>query len=753
MFKRTLLVAFLLASPALATKTQFFKHADRTAFETGTLKDVVSTNFGQLRLSRALEPLLGDEGKYASIDAIAELGDGSLLVGTTASGKLIRISDAKPTELADFGEATGVAAIAITPGGDALVGVSGERASVQVLRKGAAKLEQLVQLPEGTQYIWSMAQAADGKIYLGTGPDGQLFEMSGDGKELRVIFDSEEDNLRALALLNDTLFVGTDPNGLILKLDRATGKAFVVYDAPETEVSSLLIDPRGGQVYAATSQLVEGDGESQAAASNGSPTGHGTGHMKYEPGQTPATHPGDQTDGALDVEPQTPTSLQDAEGPATKPAEHASLNITSGPKPTTMADEDAGEAAPNGNAVYRIDEQGFVSEVFRDSVMIFGLARQEDQLFIATGPRGSVYQLDLTSEEHSTVGKVQATQVTAIFSTSDRRLILGTGGGSAEAYTLAGKIAGAGTFTSPVLDASQTSRFGKLQVHGNVPAGTTLMVSTRGSNVQDEDSPLWSEWSAPVPAARYTDVKTPPARYAQYRLTLAGDGSKSPAVDAIEWAYLQPNIAPRIDSVTVATPSPTADEKTGELSASATRTVEWSSTEPNGDDLLFSIYVRREGSPSWTRIAKDIAGATYDWDSRRVADGRYEVKVEASDALANDAGTGKTASRVAEALTVDNTPPVIGDIKIEQSRGQATISLRAADKGGTIARLEYTTDDAEHWQSVSPSDMLNDSPDEQYVIVLPAPGGNAPATRVVSVRCSDESGNTAHESVTVAIEK
>ena len=58
-----------------------------------------------------------------------------------------------------------------------------------------------------------------------------------------------------------------------------------------------------------------------------------------------------------------------------------------------------------------------------------------------------------------------------------------------------------------------------------------------------------------------------------------------------------------------------------------------------------------------------------------MADGRYEVKVVASDAAANPPGQGKTASRVSDPVVVDNTPPVIGDLKAtEQGGGGAKIA-------------------------------------------------------------------------------
>ena len=58
-----------------------------------------------------------------------------------------------------------------------------------------------------------------------------------------------------------------------------------------------------------------------------------------------------------------------------------------------------------------------------------------------------------------------------------------------------------------------------------------------------------------------------------------------------------------------------------------------------------------------------LADPTYDWETRGVGDGRYEIKVEATDAAYNPSGQGKTSSRVSDPIVVDNTAPLIGDIR------------------------------------------------------------------------------------------
>src|SRR4029079_7313727 len=54
----------------------------------------------------------------------------------------------------------------------------------------------------------------------------------------------------------DTLYAGTDPNGLVYRINRKTREVFVVFDAPESEVSALALD-RNGNLYAGTAEASE----------------------------------------------------------------------------------------------------------------------------------------------------------------------------------------------------------------------------------------------------------------------------------------------------------------------------------------------------------------------------------------------------------------------------------------------------------------------------------------------------------------
>src|SRR5947199_9743654 len=98
-------------------------------------------------------------------------------------------------------------------------------------------------------------------------------------------------------------------------------------------------------------------------------------------------------------------------------------------------------------------------------------------LLVATGSEGLVYQVNPAAEETVVIAKVDPKQVTCLLPTSDGRIVMGLAnvGGLA---TMGSGYAGEGTFTSPVMDATQISKFGKMELHGSLPQGTSLKEAT-----------------------------------------------------------------------------------------------------------------------------------------------------------------------------------------------------------------------------------------------------------------------------------
>jgi hypothetical protein len=240
--------------------------------------------------------------------------------------------------------------------------------------------------------------------------------------------------------------------------------------------------------------------------------------------------------------------------------------------------------------------------------MVMSLIERNGLLLVGTGSDGLIYQLDPAAEETIVLAKVDPKQVLSMLATKDGRILLGMAnvGGIA---SMSSGYADTGTFTSPVLDAAQISRFGKIHLQGSMPQGTAFTLATRSGNVQDPEKTGWSGWSEEAPAARFVQVKSPPARFLQYRLTFTSTGGKDSAVvDEVDLAYQMPNLAPVVKSIKVGNGGDAA--KLGALLGAAgeaangnggakpatpkntVETITWEADDANADALVYSLYFR-----------------------------------------------------------------------------------------------------------------------------------------------------------------
>jgi hypothetical protein len=136
----------------------------------------------------------------------------------------------------------------------------------------------------------------------------------------------------------------------------------------------------------------------------------------------------------------------------------------------------------------------------------------------------------------------------------------------------------------------------------------------------------------------------------------------------------------------------------------------------------------------------------YTIDGATLADGRYIIKIIASDAPDNPLGQALSGERISEPVDIDNTPPVVRAAAPAQSSGN---NVRAAfdveDATGKIKRADFSLDGAP-WTPLFPEDGIADSGHERYSVELPT---IAAGEHTVSLRAFDGSGNVGTLSVTL----
>jgi hypothetical protein len=174
--------------------------------------------------------------------------------------------------------------------------------------------------------------------------------------------------------------------------------------------------------------------------------------------------------------------------------------------------------------------------------------------------------------------------------------------------------------------------------------------------------------------------------------------------------------------------------------------IQWEASDPNKDSLTYTLQYRAAGSSKWLPLAEDLTTNRYDWETRRVPDGRYVLHVIASDAPDNTPAMALATTRQSDPIVIDNTPPTLAGVQVKMDNGGAIVTGSARDALSEIQSIRYAVDSTEDWQPVLPDDLIFDSTSESFTVKI---AHLAPGPHVVTLRAADELGNAVYQAVQV----
>jgi len=168
-------------------------------------------------------------------------------------------------------------------------------------------------------------------------------------------------------------------------------------------------------------------------------------------------------------------------------------------------------------------------------------------------------------------------------------------------------------------------------------------------------------------------------------------------------------------------------------------TISWKASDPNGDALLYALYFKAEDESTWKLIDEDMESAKMGIKTLGIADGRYRFRVVVSDEKGNPPEASLEGERISDAFVVDNTPPGIKGIKTKERDGRIEITATVSDGLSFISSLNGDLDNDTSF-TIDAADGFFDERDEELSWLSDKLESGE---HVLTLAVTDRRGNTA----------
>ncbi len=743
-------VRFALRSLALCSVALgWLCAATTTTWEMNSYQDFLKGRFtgisldrdGRLHLAPKLETVFSS-GQPA-IWSVALAPDGSIYAGTGHRGRVYRIDASGANTLVWTSDEPEIFALALDSNGQLYAASSPDGKVYRIQNGKAAEF-----FAPKAKYIWSLAFASDGSLFVGTGDPGNVYRVDKSGKS-ELYYESGQSHITALAFdAKGNLLAGSEPNGILYRIS-AKDKAFVLYDASLPEIRAIVPQP-DGTVYAAAlgGSVANRSGPLMPALSS--------------PMSITVTAPAT----SITVSDSAETNAQAA--PEIKPKADASKAASTAAQQTSALSPLTEIPGVEKSAVYKINPDATVETVWssKEENVYSMLVEQNGSVVFATDAQGRVYRL--AADRKATL-LVETNEGEATRLLRDSTGLVAATGDMGKLMRLAGSEGASGTYESPVHDSGTVARWGRLTWRSSGQAS----FATRSGNSARPDK-TWSDWSEPLTDPQNSIIRSPNARYIQWRAELKGPGATA---ESVRLFYLPQNNPPTVRSINVTTQASSASSQksagtnsasaaaysitvtdSGDASAAAgtpTQTlthgagsqiqVTWQADDPDSDRLVYALYFRGEDETEWKLIKSNMNENSMLLDGDVLADGRYFFRVIASDRPSNAADAARQDELVSSPVLIDNTPPVVTLSAPRRLESRVEVDAEVADQTSPLRRCEYSLD-AGPWTPVEAADGVTDSPREQYHIAIP---NLRPGEHIIVVRAYDTANNAGLAKVVV----
>ena len=175
------------------------------------------------------------------------------------------------------------------------------------------------------------------------------------------------------------------------------------------------------------------------------------------------------------------------------------------------------------------------------------------------------------------------------------------------------------------------------------------------------------------------------------------------------------------------------------VASPGTRVVFWTVSDQDGDNLLYTFSLRRDGDAAWTDIVVDSAESYAQFDTLHLKEGTYFTRLVAREAAPRPEAERLTVTFETDDMVVDHTPPVILEAAVTRDTSRLTLTVRGRDALSLLSGAEFTFNNGVHETVEQPADGILDGHEESFVLGLPL--SRVAGATSVEVTLYDSAGN------------
>lgn len=672
------LCSLLISFSLYASSPQKVTHDSKPDFERGTLRNVSIFSDGTLKPAPAKKLML-DTGE-PFIWSMVEDSKGTLYLGTGNAGKLLKVTHTGDSAIVMETNEPAIFALAVDAKDNIFAATS---PNGKVYKIDASGNKSIFFDPKAV-YIWDLKMDAAQNLLVATGDSAFIYRVTPQGKS-SILFQAEEKHVRVILPRSDgTVYAGTGGKGSIYRLS-PNQKPYVLFDTQMEEVNSLAMLAEStiyasafGETYIFPTQPAA-PGASQTSESN-------------EPDNSDYSDEDDSTIAPQTVEVERLVQLQ---------------------------------AAPT--SLFRITPQGYAKDMWLgvDEKIQSILTYDENNILIGGGKSGKLMLLNAEGEVSVLIDNDES-HITSLLKDRVNRIVFSTSN-LGRCYRVEPVQTDTAIYLSETIDAGLPAQWGTLSWKGE-NAASSISFYTRSGNTEQPSS-SWSDWSAVEKKDEIFRIKSPSARFIQWKCHFT---HRDAYIEQVSLSYIQHNVAPSVSSIIIHRPNDAYEAKSENTKSSIRgitfpaplpskqikkgyRTVDWLFEDANFDGLCFDLYYRLSGSAVWRNMVRDLELNFYTWDSAQMADGKYEIKIVAHDKLNNPEDQAQTGEKISKPFIIDNTGPVI---KAGNNNKGNILTVDVRDEWSPIEKVEYSID-ANEWRTIYPVDGILDSRAEVFEIEVP----------------------------------